>query len=107
MDWVTITGAERFYYGGATQPGIWGIAPEMGSVPVRQRRTLAAILADHTETPEQCWFAVWEGFGDAPFPTDGFPKLQMPHRPMVLFRGPLDAATTSFASWWRDQSASL
>jgi hypothetical protein len=107
MDWVTITGDEAFYYGPDSQPGTWDRAPDCGSLPIRHRQALSEILAEHTGAPDQCWFAVWEGFGALPFPTRGVPKLRMPNRSMVLFSGPLTAATTSFESFPWDQSASL
>ncbi|MEU8820112.1 hypothetical protein [Actinoplanes sp. NPDC048796] len=42
-------------------------------------------LARHTTTPEDCYFALWDGWGDA-FPA---PKVLLPEREFFLFRGPL------------------
>lgn len=87
------------------------LAPE-----VLQR--LTRILADRTETPDDCFFALWEGFGDirggsavavassgaaearpAPtippaFPAEVLegPRLHLTARSYLLFRGPLEAA---------------
>jgi hypothetical protein len=107
MDWVTITGDECFCYGHGSQPGIWDRAPNSGSLPLRHRRELAGLLAQHTDVPDECWFAVWDGFGALPFSTRGIPKMQMPNRPMVLFSGPLTGAATSFEPSPWNQSASL
>jgi hypothetical protein len=60
----------------------------------------ARLLAAHTETLEECFFAIWEGFGDLPDGWPRRPKLPMPNGGMFLFRGPLAAATTSFS--WHD-----
>lgn len=106
MQWPSITGSWGFLHGDG-QPGLWDIPPEEGSLPVRQAARLARLLAAHTTTPERCWFAVWEGFGDLVLPVgDEIPRVEMPARPMLLLSGPLRAATTSFASF-RDQLASL
>ena len=37
----------------------------------------------------------------------GYPRIQLPHRPMLLWAGPLSAATTSFDPPPDDQRASL
>ncbi|MFJ2034297.1 hypothetical protein [Streptosporangium sp. NPDC087985] len=108
MQWPFITGSWRFRSADG-QPGIWDDPPEEGSLPMRQTVRLAQLLAAHTATPEQCWFAVWEGFGDLNLPVESeIPRVEMPARPMLLLAGPVGAATTSFAATpWRDQRASL
>ncbi len=40
-----------------------GDRPE-GHVPHRQFQALCAVLAQHTSTPEDCYFALWDGYGD-------------------------------------------
>ncbi|XVV08596.1 hypothetical protein ACQP2X_27535 [Actinoplanes sp. CA-131856] len=40
-------------------------------------------LARHTRTPGDCYFALWDGWGDE-FPG---PKVVLPHREFFLFRG--------------------
>lgn len=76
---------------------------------------LTAVLARHTGTPEDCFFGLWDGFGDihgspsvallgigrqhrsripGAFPAgvlDG-PRVQIPHRDYILFRGPIEEA---------------
>lgn len=89
MDWVTITGSERYLHGDR-QPGVWDEEPSEGSLPLAQNRMLVRLLQGHTTTPEACWFAIWEGFGDLEVPPNRG-RLAMPNRPMLLFSGPIDA----------------
>ncbi|WP_326645418.1 hypothetical protein OG884_13085 [Streptosporangium sp. NBC_01755] len=109
MQWPSITGSWRFV-SSDDQPGLWDNPPQEGSLPVRQAARLARILTAYTATPEQCWFAVWEGFGGLGLPVEDeeIPRVEMPARPMLLLSGPLSAATTSFsATSWLDQRAGL
>jgi hypothetical protein len=106
MEWGSITGSWRFLEG-TCQPGVWDQMPSMGSLPVRQAARLAELLAAHTATPQRCWFAVWEGFGNLAVQLEATPRLAMPQRPMLLLRGPLSAAPTSLARHPADQRASL
>ena len=75
---------------------------------------LAAILARHTNTPDDCFFGLWDGFGDLyGTPAVGFlhtgpgqrpdvpafpaeflngPRVEIPNRSYLLFRGPLSQA---------------
>jgi hypothetical protein len=106
MEWVAITGDWRFLMGGGGQTGVWDAPPSLGSLPVRQAATLSALLAAFTTESSRCWFAIWDGYGDARYPRDA-PKVAMPQRPMVLFTGPLSAATTSFSDPPGDQRAQL
>jgi hypothetical protein len=39
------------------------IAPELGSLPPDLLRVLCTLLAQHTSTPDSCWFCLWEGYG--------------------------------------------
>ena len=96
MEWASITGSWRYHWGDGTQPGLWDRAPEEGSLSWRQFADLVRVLARHTSEPDDCLFAVWEGFGDLPDQVINAPKLRMPNRNMVLFRGPLSSATASF-----------
>jgi hypothetical protein len=93
-----------------------------GDLPAQTLRRLLMVLARHTTTPQDCFFALWEGFGDihgspavsvytagrrpwfggrktsptvpAAFPQqvlDG-PRMSIPARDYLLFRGPLGQA---------------
>ncbi|MFD0884429.1 hypothetical protein ACFQ08_07660 [Streptosporangium algeriense] len=102
MQWPYITGSWSFV--NDEQPGVWNCPPEEGTLPLRQITRLVHLLAPHTTTPERCWFAVWEGFGDLDLPTEDeeIPRVEMPARSMLLLEGPLRAATTSLSDtpWW-------
>jgi hypothetical protein len=70
---------------------------------------LATILQAHTTTPDACWFALWDGYGDLGLSSDGGPaRLHLPGRSYLLYTGPVTAAT-AFATpgaphaptlWW-------
>lgn len=106
MQWASITGHWRYHWGGDGQPGLWDCRSEEGTLPANQVAALAAAVAPHTTTPDECFFAIWEGFGDRDWPSG--PRLLMPARDMVLFRGPLSGATTSFGGEdWDYRSPSL
>jgi hypothetical protein len=106
MEWVAITGDWSFV-DHRTQPGLWDRAPSTGVLPHRQATRLADVLTLFTDTPSECRFAVWDGYGDAPYPRGGVPLIQMPSRPMALLCGPLSAAGSSFSSGRWPESASL
>lgn len=44
-------------------PWAWNYEPRNGVLSDGQIRALAAVLAAHTTTPDQCWFCLWEGQG--------------------------------------------
>ncbi len=52
---------------------------------------LATILADHTSTPDDAWFAVWDGFGGTGY-TRGLPTVQTDDRAYYLTHGSLAEA---------------
>jgi hypothetical protein len=106
MEWVAITGAWRFMTEGG-QPGVWDRPPSIGVLPPRQAASLSAVLARFTTTPSACWFAVWDGYADAPHRPMAPSLVAMPQRPMMLFRGPLKAAGTAFSGRGWPESASL
>lgn len=49
--------------GNELAPWPWNYEPRDGVLPDRQVRALAALLSEHTTTPDQCWFCLWEGQG--------------------------------------------
>ena len=60
------------------------------------------MLVEHlrgaTHTADQCYFALWGGFGSSVVPQYLTPKLELPQRDYHLFAGPLEAAPTNFAA---------
>lgn len=91
-----------------------------GDLPEDALWRLIGILACHTDTPDDCYFGLWDGFGDihggsavimatlsdglddppsAPTVPPAFPpeviegpRLRIPARDYILFRGPLSEA---------------
>jgi hypothetical protein len=76
----------------------------LGGVSSAQARTGTATLSvisalvEHlrpaTTTPEECYFALWEGYSI--FPPALVPKLELPNRAYYIYIGPLEAALSSF-----------
>jgi hypothetical protein len=67
-------------------------------------------LRSATSTPDNCFFAVWEGFGDSVAGSFVEPMLELPGRNYHVFEGPIEASRTSFSNasfiytaanlWW-------
>lgn len=115
------------------QPGLFDSWPQTGSLPLDVATALVGLLAGHTSTPERCWFAAWEGWGDPVFATIGGsndtlvpppgtvierPKrtaFKIPGRVYYIGRGPLASALDtvygvvshyqSASIWWPDDRA--
>lgn len=106
--------------------------PQWGNLDLRSLQGLCDALAAHTSTPRDCFFAMWEGWGQLagglartrlttgggtpaePLLTDaerGAPRLRLPGRDYFLLRGPLAAMGElvhhdGSQTWWT-QSPSL
>jgi hypothetical protein len=74
---------------------------EVGCLPRDALDPLVEQLRVATTTPEDCWFALWEGFAGCIAPPDPFPKLALPNRSYHVYRGPIEGARTSHSkeSW--------
>ena len=69
----------------------WGHSPQEGSIPERECRNLVDVLGRFTSTPDQCYFCLWEGFGNIDrrlYKPDS--RVRAPGRDYLLFRGPID-----------------
>ncbi|HVL30834.1 MAG TPA: hypothetical protein VM299_01250 [Solirubrobacteraceae bacterium] len=106
-----ITGSERHERDG--QPGVFDETPATGTLPANLLEALASVLERHTDTPDECLFAFWEGFAGMPPVVAGAPAFSVPGRRFHLLTGPLEAvhALTAFPRgqspnlWWpRDRS---
>jgi hypothetical protein len=65
--------------------------PSTGSLPVRERVSLLDVLAEETESPERCWFCMWEGWGG--LDDQGVTaRVRLPNRNYLLYAGPLGLA---------------
>ena len=79
-------------------------APFTGTLDCGELDALVDVLAP--DTAGECWFGVWAGFGWVPDPPPA-PRLALPERPLLLYRGPAAAATApcepfeqSPTLWW-------
>ena len=70
----------------------WGSHPEVGSIPEAECRTLVEVLRDFSSTPEECYFCLWEGYGNIDTRLyKARSRIEAPGRDYLLFRGPIDA----------------
>ena len=70
----------------------WGFLPQHGSIPEEECRTLVDILRNFTSTPDQCFFCLWEGYGNIDTRLyNASSRVKAPGRDYLLFRGSLDA----------------
>jgi hypothetical protein len=107
MQWVALTGGWE-YLTAAGQPPVWDDAPSEGHLPVPVAARLAAVLARHTGTPEDCRFGRWDGYGFDAAALDGLPRLLLRGgHDVVLVRGTIADAVRNFAPEPHEQSANL
>jgi hypothetical protein len=66
---------------------------EWGSLPLPERSIIVDVLGTQTETPDQCWFCVWEGFGSLDCTASA--RVELPQRNYALFSGPINLALVS------------
>lgn len=86
----------------------WRSAPEEGSLDQSSAGALAEILRGHTQTPDRCWFAIWDGWGSVRPEIKRAPTFELPGRRYYLLEGALDAiSVTASVPEWSYQSASL
>jgi len=99
-------------YSFAPQPGVFDDGPVAGSLPRDEIELIVPLLAAHTATPDACWFASWEGWGDIRADVASAPKFDA-LRTYHLLSGPIEAATESVtvhtdqsaSVWWPDDRA--
>ena len=88
----------------------WGSLPICGELSDKELRAVAEALREFTSTADHCYFCVWDGYGF--IDRDRYkevPRVRLPGRDYLLFRGPL-ASIMSFADpssawqspniWW-------
>lgn len=130
---VALVGTPTVRFARQPQPGLFDSWPRIGSLPLDLARALVGVLGDHTSTPERCWFAAWEGWGDPVFATlvgsgdspapppptvierPKRPTFNVPGRGYYIAHGPLEAALDtvygvaqhyqSASIWWPDDQA--
>jgi len=104
-----------------------GQGPREGSLYPPDAEVLAEIAAAWTATPGHCWFCVWDGYGwdniapltaagqpTAAPPPDPLPaavrsgpRVHLPHRDYLLYRGPAGAVTATCGLADEQQAANL
>lgn len=95
---------------------IWYVEPSHGHLPGPLAALLWPILAEHTATPERCFFAVWEGWGNMAMERPPAPSFEIPGRRLLLYSASIEAAERSFSVddpfvgqsanlWWPDDRA--
>jgi hypothetical protein len=99
----------------ATGEELWDEQCGTGRMPRGIAVQLADILFSHTKTPELCWFAVWEGYGDLRIPRHGAPMISVPERNLLLLYGAVSDVLTTLSVtdwiylspnlWWPDDRA--
>ena len=77
-----------------------------GEAPVDAVRAALAVLGSYTTTPSQGYEAIWEGWvSRAPVPRA--PRVEIPHRAMLLFTGPVEALRDAPAVAWYGSAAGI
>lgn len=74
----------------------WVESPEEGKLPLELARSLWPLLEHHTQTPEECFFAIWEGFGGLPRIVHEAPSFEIPGRRFHLFEGAIHEIEQNF-----------
>jgi hypothetical protein len=107
MQWPSVTGLHPFGEEDG-QPGLWDGEPAEGSLPAETAAALAAVLAGHTSAADQCWFAVWDGYGTLALSGAEPPAFTVPgDRRLLLLTGPLSSAAASLCAPPFQQSPNL
>ena len=107
MQWPSITGLHPFCEQDG-QPGLWDAEPAEGSLPAETAAVLAAVLAGHTTTADQGWFAVWDGYGTLALSGPEPPAFTVPGgRGLLLLTAPVSRAAASLCAPPFQQSPNL
>lgn len=109
MQWPSIKGVNPTLYDYAKlRAGDVVIeGPEEGSLLLEVARALWPILEPHTDTRNECFFAIWEGFGCLPRTVLDAPAFEIPARKFHLFTGPLEAIKGTFCTADSEEAVSM
>jgi hypothetical protein len=102
MQWGSVTGSMD-YFENDDQAPLWHGAPARGHLPVPVAERLIEVLAQHTTTPDVCWFGVRQGGAVIA----DHPTLTLGDREFWLVNGSIELATVNFAAEPFEQSANL
>lgn len=106
VQWHRLSGAsDAFDANTSRRPDL---APAHGHLVTEALAPLTRLLAEHTSTPQSCWFCTWTGYGWSS-PTSRY--VVHPGREYVLGRGPVTAALGNgehpTPTWFQSQSPNL
>ncbi len=107
MQWHALVGAQDCLN---MTDSLWpGGNPERGNLPGELLNHLCQLLAEHTKTPQCCYFCIWDGYGrvvsDALTATDQ--RVHLPWRDYILLIGSLAKLTRSSSYAAHRQSPNL
>jgi hypothetical protein len=77
-----------------------------GEATVDAVRAALVTLRSYTTTPSQGYAGVWEGWTNRT-PAPQAPRVEIPHRKMLLFTGPVDALRDAPAQAWYGSAAGI
>jgi hypothetical protein len=87
----------------------WDDGPRLGTLTEADALRLVDLLRPWTTTPNECWFALWDGYGWQSRLDPSEPRVHLPSRDYLLYAGPIEAVGTAdlFAEsghtpnlWW-------
>ena len=108
MQWHNIRADEPtvYDYTSLKPDDVWLRNPKEDSPPSKDANVLAKLLTPHTKTPQDCFFAVWEGYtGCLGEPITGAPTFDMPNRTYYLLEGPVTKAHESICTGYIDNTS--
>jgi hypothetical protein len=78
-----------------------------GEAPVDAVRAALAALGPYTTTSSKGYAAIWEGWVSPPPSAPQAPRVEIPHRAMLLFTGPVEALRDAPALAWYGSAAGV
>ncbi len=79
----------------------WGSHPRVGSIPEAECSALVQALRGFTATPDNCYFCLWEGYGNIDkrlYKANA--RVRAPGRDYLLFRGSVDSIMAFITGDW-------
>jgi hypothetical protein len=92
------------------QPGIFDLSPSTGTPDPHTVRGLVSVLRQHTQVPQVCWYAIWEGNTALDSIRDAGTLLSVGDDNYFVIRDDISAAGTDLhgitpSLWWPDDRA--
>ncbi|TLW90654.1 hypothetical protein FFT09_20105 [Saccharomonospora piscinae] len=80
--------------------GPWTDPPEQGTLPPEIIGSVVEVLRRCTDTPDNCFFALWSGWADVRrLDIAKAAHLRLPGRDYIVFQGAIDTAKQSVFKW--------